>query len=231
MREDIMKKFLKIAVLSTFLSLLQSVASMPTIAATLFESNLNSAQEVDPGGLTNSAATGFSSLELIEESGVFSLEYSLTISSDINFEPVANGTPVDQITDANDATLLHIHNAARGVNGPVVFGIFNPNDDSDPNVEFNNNGTTTISGVWEPDEGSEPLSNFVGQLLAADPGEDVDLYWNVHTVADPAGAIRGQIVAVADPETKIPEPSSSIGLILSIATGLILRQRQKLTAN
>ena len=226
-----MKKFLKIAVLSTFFSLLQSVASMSTIAATLFESNLNSTQEVDPGGQTDSAATGFSSLELIEESGIFSLKYSLTISSEINFEPLDNGTPVDQITDDNDATLLHIHNAARGVNGPVVFGIFNPNDDNDPNITFNDNGTTTISGVWDPDEGSEPLSNFVGQLVDAVPGEELDLYWNLHTVADPAGVIRGQIFAVADPEIRIPEPSSSIGLILSICIGLILRQRQKLTAN
>ncbi|MDJ0691432.1 MAG: CHRD domain-containing protein [Xenococcaceae cyanobacterium MO_188.B32] len=223
-----MKKFLKIAVMSTFLSLLQSVASMPTIAATLFESNLNSAQEVDPGGLTNSSATGFSSLELIEESGIFSLNYSLTVSSDLNFEPVVNGTLP---SNDNDVTRLHIHNEASGFNGPIVFGIFDPNDDNDPIVTFNPDGTTTISGVWDPDEGSEPLSNFVPQLLAADPGEDVDLYWNLHTVADPAGEIRGQIVAVAAPETRVPEPSSSIGLILSISTGLLLRQRQKLTAN
>ena len=227
-----MKGLLKITILSAFLSLLQSLSSAPTIAATLFESNLDSTQEVAPGGQSNSSATGFSSLELFESApDIFSLQYSLTLSSDINFEPVANGTPVDQITGANDATLLHIHNAARGINGPVVFGIFNPNDDNDPNVEFNTDGTTTISGVWDPDEGSQPLSNFVTQLMDAAPGEDVDLYWNVHTVADPAGAIRGQIFAVAAPETSVPEPSSSIGLMLFGSTVMILKQRQKLTAN
>lgn len=223
-----MKQFLKIAVLSTLVSSLQSLASMPTIAATLFESNLDSSQEEEPGGQTNSPATGFSNLELIESTpGTFSLNYSLTVSSDINFEPVVSGTPVDQITDPNDAIFLHIHNEARGANGPVVFGIFNPNDDNDPNVAFNSDGSTTISGVWDPDEGTEPLSSFVDLLLAAEPGEDVDLYWNLHTVDDPGGAIRGQIVAVDAPDARVPEPSSSIGLILFSSAGLLLRQRLK----
>ena len=227
-----MNGLFKITVLSILLSSLQSLTSVPIIAATLFEANLDSSQEVSPGGQTNSPATGFSNLELIESTpGTFSLNYSLTVSSDINFELVASGTPVDQITNPNDATLLHIHNEARGVNGPVVFGIFNPNDDNDPNVTFNPDGSTTISGVWDPDEGSQPLSNFVDRLLAAEPGEDVDLYWNLHTVADPAGAIRGQIVAVDAPETRVPEPISSIGLILFGSGALLLKQRQKLTAN
>ena len=223
-----MKGLWKPLAISTVVTLVQFWTNLPTRAATLFTSDLDSSQEVDPGGATNSSATGFSNLELFESTpGTFSLNYSLTVSSDINFEPVASGTPVDEITEANDAILLHIHNAPSGVNGPVVFGIFNPNDDNDPNVTFNNDGSTTISGVWEPDEGSEPLSNFVPQLLAATPGEDVDLYWNLHTVADPAGAIRGQLVAVAASEARVPEPSSLKALMLLSSIGFLLRQRPR----
>ena len=57
--------------------------------------------------------------------------------------------------------------------------------------------------------------------MAADPGEDVPLYWNVHTVADPAGAIRGQIFA-----TPVPEPTSLIGLALVGGAGLIMERRK-----
>lgn len=226
-RSTVEQKSARTAVLAVAFALFLLLLGAPAAAAPFFTASLDSGQEVDPGGQTNSPATGSSNLELFESApGIFSLSYSLSISDELNFGPVAAGTPVDQITGENDVILLHIHNEARGANGPVVFGIFNPNDDNDPTVTFNPDGTTTISGVWDPDEGSQPLSNFVDQLLAAAPGDDVALYWNAHTVSDPAGAIRGQLAAPAS--APIPEPTSValLGLGL-VGLGCVKRRKAR----
>lgn len=192
---------------------LTAAAGMFTVAATgasaaqIFQATLNSAQEVSPAGVTNSPLVGSATLELLDlGGGDFSLAYEIFLPAGFDYQFLAAGTPFDQIPDTADdlaVTRLHIHNAARGVNGPVVYGIYNPDQDFNDtvNIILNVDGSATVTGSWDPTDGN-PVGNvntFAAELLAAEPGEDVDLYFNLHSVADPAGVIRGQIQAVPAP--------------------------------
>ena len=130
---------------------------------------------------------------LLNEAGD-AISYSLTVSGLDFGEFIGDGTPQTPETD-DDVVGLHIHNAPRGENGPIVFGVINPNqDDDDVTFTLNDDGSTTISGIGEEtDPASEPLSDFVEALRAAEPGEELPLYWNIHTVEFPMGEIRGQL--------------------------------------
>ena len=207
---------LGLGTLSLGLSLVASSLPAPVNAATMFRALLDSAQEVPPAGATNSPATGVATLELIENApNDFSLSYNLTVSEDIDFTQLIAGTPIEQITGDNSATRLHIHNAERGANGDVVFGIFNPSlEVPSPTVTSNSDGSTTISGAWDNNDGPQPLSNFLSLLQNAQSGDELPLYFNLHTVGDPVGEIRGQIQAV-------PEPSLVIGLGLTAMLGVV----------
>lgn len=214
-----MKRFWTTPLLGIAAVAMQGLLAGSVQAANFFQASLDSAQEVAPAGVTNSPVTGFATLELFEAApGDFDLSYSLTVGEGLDFAQLADGVALEDIQGDNAVTRLHIHNGDRGVNGPVVFGIFNPSLD-DPTVTFNGDGSTTIAGVWNGEEGPGLLDDFVGDLLAADPGEDLPLYFNVHTVADPAGAIRGQIEAV-------PEPSVVLGTLLVLGSTAILKRRE-----
>lgn len=155
-----------------------------------FISILDGSQEVPSN---NSLAYGFADLEL-DPSGT-ALSYNITIVG-LDFGALA-GQPAQTLDTGDDVTGLHLHPGARGVNAPVAFGIFDPDQDlDDRNIAFFPGGAVSITGIWEQtDSGNEPLSNFIGQLQNAAPGADVSLYLNTHTQEFPAGEIRGQIVA------------------------------------
>ena len=72
----------------------------------------------------------------------------------------------------------HIHKAAVGVAGPIVFGFFNPPTPSPVINEGCRPGTATELP-------------FIRDI-ANHPG---DYYVNIHTVAHPGGATRGQLTA------------------------------------
>jgi Cu/Zn superoxide dismutase len=90
--------------------------------------------------------------------GIFHLNHSKT---KVDFKVIFNGL-------SSDVTGAHIHNAASGANGPVIF-------DLDPFINGN-----TIEGSWDPG----------AHLDALQAGE---LYINVHTTNNPGGEIRSQI--------------------------------------
>ena len=171
--------------------------------AVKIDSTLNGDQEVTPGDLN---ATGNSVLTLNDLGN--SLEYSLTVSGlDFGANSLIAGGP--QTADrSDDVTRIHIHNAARGENGDVVFSLFDlvaptlgnernivGNQDDDLVTTLNDDGSVTLTGIWEEtDPANTALSAFVDDIRNAGVEEDIDLYWNVHTNEFPGGAIRGQLI-------------------------------------
>jgi serralysin len=165
--------------------------------STVFRVVLEGSQEVPPN---DSTASGFGTV--IFDSSAVAASYSFDTEG-IDFGPITSGgTP----TDPNDLTNTHFHSQVRGVAGPVVFGQITPNhDDDDRAFILNADGSWSVSGRWETTD-PVPITNFspiLGDTFAnvlgsATAGDEIPLYFNVHTVQFPGGAIRGQLVAIAD---------------------------------
>ena len=77
-------------------------------------------------------------------------------------------------------TLAHFHNAATGVNGPVVRTI---------TPDFA--GGNTATGTWTPADGEPLTPTQIGIFVAGNH------YLNVHTMMHGGGEIRGQLVPVS----------------------------------
>ncbi len=185
------------------------------LGTTALTSSLSSDQEVmtidAEAGLfeqidTGSPATGAAEISLNEAGDA--LSYTLTISSELDFstaiasaEGAQDLAPGNFPADSADniVTGLHFHVGTAEENGPVVFGIVGPfHDDDDLEIIVSEDGTTTISGVWETtDTEGEPLGDFVDVFQSAEAGEDIPLYFNLHTAGFPGGEIRGQIQGAA----------------------------------
>ena len=117
-----------------------------------FTATLNAANEVPANG---SPATGNGTVTM--NAARTSLDLTLNVSL---------------LTGAQ--TGAHIHNAAVGVNGPVIINLTPPAASG-----FNHSQTAAITTTQS------------AQMIAG------NTYFNVHTVANPGGEIRGQITAVA----------------------------------
>lgn len=184
-------------------------AASPLFAASLFQSTLDSAQEVAASPVV-STARGFATLALTGGPGTWKLDYEVTIDGPagapaFDWSLIQNGGGVANAT-ALQVTRFHVHNAARGSNGGVVYGMYNPDQDVDNDVTLTldaANDRAIIRGSWGLSDGSTAgnLNSFIGALQASKPGDDLPLYFNLHTGAFPGGEIRGQIVAVPEPET------------------------------
>ncbi|NJL52542.1 MAG: CHRD domain-containing protein [Hydrococcus sp. SU_1_0] len=187
---------------------------------------LDGEQEVDPG---DADATGTSQLILNQYGDA--LSYQLTVSG-LDFGAfIGDGTPQTEV-ESDDVTRLHIHDGDRGVNGDVAFGLIDlidpaadGQDSDDLQITVNDDGSTTLTGIWEEtDPALIPLSHFIEEINNLEPGEDLGLYWNVHTTEFPGGAIRGQLqggasipeVSVfAEPDTPLSEAQSESGVLFS----------------
>ncbi len=83
-----------------------------------------------------------------------------------------------QVTDINAITGAHLHQAPAGANGPVVAFLF---DGTPPDFE-----------PASPIVGEIDLDPALAAAIEADPA---GFYVNVHTAANPAGEVRGQMAA------------------------------------
>lgn len=163
-------------------------------------------QEVPP--IFGSPASGAASISLWQnDDGSHFIVYEMRIRG-IDFSAAVDGDPMTVPTDPLDATGLHFHVGSRDVNGPIIFGLFNPDHDFNDNTVYFNQGADgwLIRGQWDPGEGNpaQPFGNVeaaAAALLATENGDDTPFYVNAHTVRNPRGEIRGQLVAVPEAAT------------------------------
>lgn len=130
-----------------------------------FQAHLSGANEVPP---VETRATGQATFQLNAEGT--EMTYRLIVA---NIENVR---------------FSHIHQAAAGVNGPVVVTLYPGPTTSGRTQGVLAEGTITAADLQGPLEGMS-LSDLVAQIEAG------NTYVNVHTDANPPGEIRGQIAA------------------------------------
>jgi Ca2+-binding RTX toxin-like protein len=159
--------------------------------ASIFNVILTGDQEVPVAAITEASGRG----TVIWDPAANAAAYSIT-SFGLDFGPVLGLEPQTEDTQ-DDIVGMHVHNAARGSNGGVVFGQLHPeHDENDISFTLNADGSWTVRGIWETtDPAAQPITNFAATLTAALVGEDVPLYFNLHSVPFPSGEIRGQWVA------------------------------------
>ena len=108
----------------------------------------------------------------------------------------------------DDVTRAHIHRAAAGVNGGIVFGFIDNavallNDQNDLVIDKTN---LHITGAWDFNEGNPNgispgvQSTLITELANLFAG---NLYMNFHTADHGGGEIRGQIIL-----QRVPEPAT-----------------------
>jgi hypothetical protein len=150
---------------------------------------LSGDQEVPP---TNTGATGTFTLTLNMGGGATgsSTATSAATSSTSGGGLLPAGLSLSfklEVNNITDATAAHIHLGAQGQNGNVIYPLFTgpPKTGSFSGVLAE--GTLTESNLTGPYKGK----TFADLVAAALAGQ---LYVNVHTVANPNGEIRGQLV-------------------------------------
>ena len=162
---------------------------VPQTTETYAYASLSASQVVEP---SSSLATGSANLQLNDAGEI---EYSLTVSGLDFGELIADGSPQTPDNELDDVTKIHIHAGESGTNGSHIFNILDPQEqqESELNINLNDNGSATISGIWNRSEAKIPsvLSDFLnGDDL---PGTESDFYFQVHTEGNDSGEIRGQI--------------------------------------
>lgn len=137
----------------------------------------------DQSGITESEGSGVGQfvLNVAEDT----LSYTMRIEG-LDFGALDGMTVTEAISD--DVTALHIHTGASGVNGGVAFNVL---ADDNSVVTLNSDDTATLTGAWDVEAG---LADFISNTQSITVGEEVGYYINVHTQANPAGEIRGQLV-------------------------------------
>ena len=161
--------------------------------STYFSVMLDGAQAGPPNG---SMATG-TGIGVLNLTGTrFEIDFTL---SGIDLDGVRTLDPGD------DATVLHIHRAPPGQNGPVVFGFVGPNNDVNSDLIVDAAAGRVFSG-WDASEGNG--TTLTAELQAL---RDSDLYINVHTTDFPAGEIRGQIFRDDNGNDRIDLTALNIG--------------------
>jgi hypothetical protein len=102
---------------------------------------------------------------------------------------VHNQTVIDydlSVSDLYNATAAHIHQGSAGVNGPIVVTLYRTADPS-PGLFGGYTGNITSSMLEGPLRGQQ-LSALVDLL------SNGQAYVNAHTIKNPNGEIRGQVV-------------------------------------
>lgn len=138
-----------------------------TYGGEIFSAHLDGSQEVPA---VNTAANGHATFK--EHQGSSMLDYTLTVN---NIE---------------DVTAAHLHCAMPGENGPVVVPLFGAEDRSFENGSIA--GTISEADITEAGMSCQPNIRTSAHLIQA--MREGKIYVNVHTVQNPQGEVRGQLM-------------------------------------
>ncbi len=156
--------------------------------AQYFEATLDEAQEVPPNpDIAGISGTGVGALNFARSEFDFHLE--------IEGIDLAGGGAPDDMTD------MHIHGAAAGDTGPVIFDFRN---DAETDIAA---GAGTVDGSWDKNEPAA-LDLTAASLAAL---LDEETYFNIHTNRDTSGFIRGQILKDGSAADRIDLRELNIG--------------------
>lgn len=176
------------------------IVATPTLAQETpdtfpFEAYLSGAQEVVPADAPTTPSPGVVSTG----TGEFEMEVAQDLSS-ITFTLTATIT---------GATQAHLHCGRAGENGPVVVPLMTPSEQgTDATGNALGEGTITNATIVATAEGCEeaigrPVRNVASLAAAALDGL---IYANVHTLTNPGGEIRGQVISGGDEDEGAPTP-------------------------
>jgi serralysin len=159
---------------------------------------LEASQEVPP---TTVSASGLGTF--VFDTAAVAANYIFFVTG-VDYGPIT-GRPAQTAGTTDDVVSTHYHNQVRGSNGSVVFGQIAPaHDNDDLAILLNADGSWTISGRWETtDPAAQSINNFAAVLGSTAIGSDAPIYFNVHTTQFTGGAIRGQLVAIADDNANV----------------------------
>ena len=152
-----------------------------------FGAVLSGAQEVVPPDEPTTPSPGVST----QMTGAVIVAFAENLSS-LNYRIVVqNGVGV---------TASHLHCGLPGQNGPIIVFLSQPNEQGADVNGVLGEGTLTNENIVDSAAGCEeligrPVRNIASLAAAAADGL---IYANVHTVANPAGEIRGQLIPGTD---------------------------------
>lgn len=86
------------------------------------------------------------------------------------------------VANIEDVMAAHIHSGGPGVNGGVIVGLY-----TGGLIEGRFNGVLAQGVISEASMGEADFANLIDQIMSG------NTYVNVHTSANPAGEVRGQI--------------------------------------
>jgi hypothetical protein len=160
-------------------------------------------QEVAPSG---SSVIGFVDYALNMDEKKLSL--LMKFVGDIDFDGTQTTSTLDDVIG------LHVQYGPPGTNGPIVFGIMSPSDETNDN-SFIVPPSNQVLAIWDANEGTATtLVEQLPNLLAG------DLYVNLRTNQFPEGEIRGQI------GMPVPEPTGTSLLALALMLAILHRHHR-----
>lgn len=186
-----------------------SFLTAPAFATTLtFSTLVNGAQEV-PAPIAPSGAVGEATITVD------------TVAESFDFSLSVIGLDLTDLLDIPTVGPVHLHRGAPGQTGPIVapFGSLTGPDFSD-DFPFVANAIGQISGfslnvVDFTFGASADFASFLSDLSSG------NIYVNIHSLANPAGDIRGDFAGIAP----VPLPASVLMLIGGLAGMFSLRRR------
>jgi hypothetical protein len=137
-----------------------------------FIAKMTGSQEVPP---KYTAAIGTVTLE--PTPGEMTLSYKVTLNN------------IDKVT------MAHIHKGKASENGPIIVTLFN--SPSSPTGKLNGNNTLVQGNIIADNLEGLLAGKRIPDLIKMI--KDNDVYVNVHTIQNPKGEIRGQILPVSSP--------------------------------